>query len=81
MEQTCGSSPASHPGMGSGSPDLKTLSAPPGGSAAIDKDVPKLSMRRRVVDDASSSVRHALRPAFRRKRRVCSFPNGVHALG
>eukprot|EP00959_Pyramimonas_sp_CCMP1952_P223337 4669170-Pyramimonas_sp.AAC.1 len=81
MVHACGPSPASHPGMGSGSPALSTLSTSPRGSAALEMEVPRISMRRRVVEIASSSVRHALRPVLRRGKRIWSFPNGAYALG
>eukprot|EP00959_Pyramimonas_sp_CCMP1952_P204800 4282564-Pyramimonas_sp.AAC.1 len=55
MVQDCSSSPASHPGIGSGSPALRTRSASPGGSVALEMEVPRPSMSRRVVEAASSS--------------------------
>eukprot|EP00959_Pyramimonas_sp_CCMP1952_P148684 3110349-Pyramimonas_sp.AAC.1 len=42
---------------------------------------PILFMRSRAVVDASSSVRHALRPVVRRWRRICLFPNGATSNG
>eukprot|EP00959_Pyramimonas_sp_CCMP1952_P250928 5244631-Pyramimonas_sp.AAC.1 len=42
---------------------------------------PRLSMRSLVVVDAPSSVRHALRPVVRRRRRICLCPNGAEAPG
>eukprot|EP00959_Pyramimonas_sp_CCMP1952_P369606 7741585-Pyramimonas_sp.AAC.1 len=77
MAHVCGSSPAPHPGTGSGPPALSTLSAPPGGPAPLEIEAPKLSMRRRVVETASSSARQALRPVLRRSRRIWLFPNGA----
>eukprot|EP00959_Pyramimonas_sp_CCMP1952_P227737 4761599-Pyramimonas_sp.AAC.1 len=55
MVHACGSSPASHPGMGSSSPALSTFSASRRGSVALGMEVPELSMRRRVVETVSSS--------------------------
>eukprot|EP00959_Pyramimonas_sp_CCMP1952_P005515 115981-Pyramimonas_sp.AAC.2 len=66
----CGSSPAPYPGMGSDSPALSTLAASPGASVALEMEVPRHSMRRRVVEIASSPDRHALRPVLRMRRRI-----------
>eukprot|EP00959_Pyramimonas_sp_CCMP1952_P238504 4983774-Pyramimonas_sp.AAC.1 len=68
-------------GLCSGSPALRALSASPGGSVALAMAVPRLSMRSRAVVAASSSVRHALRPVVRRRRRICPFPNGYDVVG
>eukprot|EP00959_Pyramimonas_sp_CCMP1952_P343011 7185611-Pyramimonas_sp.AAC.1 len=81
MVHACGSSPAPPPGMGSCPPAPSTLSASPGESAASGVEVPKLPMRNGVVETASSSVRHALRPVLHRRKRIWLFPNGAYALG
>eukprot|EP00959_Pyramimonas_sp_CCMP1952_P344016 7205590-Pyramimonas_sp.AAC.1 len=70
MVQACVSSPEPHPGMGSGAPALSALSASPGESVALEMEVPRLSMSRRVVEAAPSSVRYALSPVVRRRRRI-----------
>eukprot|EP00959_Pyramimonas_sp_CCMP1952_P204049 4267266-Pyramimonas_sp.AAC.1 len=41
---------------------------------------PMLSVRSHVVAIVSSSVRRALSPAVRRRRRICRFPKGGHLV-
>eukprot|EP00959_Pyramimonas_sp_CCMP1952_P231232 4833380-Pyramimonas_sp.AAC.1 len=76
MAHACSPSPVSHAGICSGWPARRASSASPGGLDELAMAAPMLSMRSRAVVIASSSVRRALSPAVRKRRRICRFPNG-----